>query len=145
MLSEKKIIKISVCAGIVIAFVAFYIIWLCSTEVVYESESPDSRLRLVVTQSTTLSILSDTRYYYYVEFKPARKFRLAETGSALKCASGTDCTVKLSYDWADKHYIGYLQGMDDVADRMPSSVIWKDGEIILLSIDGTVCVLEIED
>ncbi len=105
---------------------------------VCKSDSPDGSLQAVI-RCHSVPTLMDGREHYYLAFEPERDFRpIADADSVtVKTSASAVKNDQVVYEWKKKHYVGYLQGFDDLGKRRPSSVQWEaDGTVTLLSQDG---------
>jgi hypothetical protein len=120
-----------------VAASASYVYWKRGTwETLVDALAPDGFHRAVVRCHRIPTPLADARYHYYLAFEPPIAFRPVSTPSTLKLEASAVKNDHVVFDWATDHYIGYLQGVDDVDGRRPSRIEWAGEKVIVRSEDG---------
>jgi ribulose bisphosphate carboxylase small subunit len=87
----------------------------------------------------------DGRYHYYISLSPGRELLPLEVDSTLKTTASACKQDRVVYEWRTQHYMGYLQGFDDVEEQRPRTILWEeDGTLTVLSQGGVVAQYQIK-
>lgn len=79
----------------------------------------------------------EPRHHYYLRFTPELTFRPLLGDVTVKAGASAVKTDRVVNEWKTEHYVGYLQALDSVEARRPSSLRWEeDGTVTLLSQKG---------
>jgi hypothetical protein len=112
-----------------------------SWDTVCTADAPDGSRRAVV-RCHWVPTRADPRYHYYLTFCPPVEFRPVSSESTLKSGPSAVKEDQVTFEWATTHFIGYLQGLDRVDDRRPSSVEWDGDRVVVRSREGIAGVFE---
>jgi hypothetical protein len=100
--------------------------------------------RLAKVRCHWLPAFPDGRYHYYLSFDPPVAFRPIPSDTTLKPSASSVKDDRVIYDWATTHYMGYLQGFDELSDRAPRSIEWIGERVVVRSQDGVVGEYELQ-
>jgi hypothetical protein len=103
-----------------------------SWDTVCAADAPDGSRRALV-RCHRVPTMADPRYHYYLSFDPSVEFRPVECDSTLKWGASAVNNERATFDWAATHYLGYLQGLDNVDERGPSVIEWQEGRVVVRS------------
>jgi hypothetical protein len=106
--------------------------------------SPDGKTVAEVRCHTLGSL--EPRHHYYLRFIPEQTFRPLSGDVTVKTSASAVKNDRVVDEWNMEHYVGYLQSMDSVEARCPSSVRWEeDGSVTLLSKKGIAGRYELKE